>query len=86
MSDCPYFHLKLTLRSREIRPDQPLVNVKTILIPWCAHPHSPVPKSQATGTVGGANLLRCEGLLTKCQVAPDKPGTLSHETIANDCR
>jgi hypothetical protein len=76
MSDCPYYHVhKMTLRSREIRPDQQVANVKTIQIPWCAHPHSPVPKAQATA-IGGAHLLHCEGLLAKCQVAPDERGDI----------
>jgi hypothetical protein len=43
--------------------------------PWCAHPHSPVPKAQATA-IGGAHLLHCEGLLAKCQVAPDERGDI----------
>jgi hypothetical protein len=77
MSDCPYYRVhKMTLRSREIRSDQQVSDVKSIPIPWCAHPHSPVPKSQATATIGGASLLRCDGLLAKCQVAPDKRGNI----------
>jgi hypothetical protein len=77
MRDCPYYREhKLTLPSRSIRPDQQVADVKFISIPWCAHPHSPAPKVQATGTAGGAHLLRCEGLLAKCQVAADKRGDI----------
>jgi hypothetical protein len=76
MIDCPYYRVhKLTLHSNERRPDQQVADVKSIPIPWCAHPHSPVSKAQAT-TIGGAHLLHCEGLLAKCQVPPDKRGDI----------
>jgi hypothetical protein len=77
MSDCPYYRVhRLRLESREKRSDQQMANVNTISIPWCAHPYSPAPKAQATGAVGGRHLLRCGGLLAKCQVAPDKRGDI----------
>jgi hypothetical protein len=80
MSDCPYYRVhRLTLRSREIRPDQQVANVNIVPIPWCAHPHSPVPKARAAGGIGVANLLRCEGLLAKCQVPLDKRGDIEAE-------
>jgi hypothetical protein len=76
MSDCPYYHVDtLRFRSREIRSDQQVANVKTISIPWCAHPYSPVSKPQATA-VGGPHLLRCGGMLAKYQVTLDKRGDI----------
>jgi hypothetical protein len=68
MPQCPYFKVERTiLRSREIPPAPP----QTIHMPWCAHPkHSPVSKSTATRTIGGANHLKCEGDLKKCPLTP----------------
>jgi hypothetical protein len=77
MIDCPYYRVDtLRFRSREIRSDQQVANVKPSRSPWRAHPHSPVTKVLATETVGGPHALRCDGLLAKCQVELDKRGDI----------
>jgi hypothetical protein len=62
MAQCPHYRVeKETLRSNEIRADRMPADVQVIRMPWCAHPkHSPVSKIDAT-SMGGANLLTCEG-------------------------
>lgn len=91
MSTCPFYKRRTEhLRSNEMRPDQQ-VAITTVPIPWCAHPHSPVPE-RATHVIGGAHLLRCGGDLAKCQVPPEwrqrasighrsTGGRFEHETL-----
>lgn len=70
MSSCRYFHKESRpIQSDEIRSHQQTSNDQVLRTFWCTHKHSPVP---AAWVVGGANMLRCDGDLEKCQVPPEK--------------
>lgn len=66
MSDCPYF--KLHQSSVQRRPIGRVYRPQVSEVPWCSHPESSVTHDNATGVIGGGNLLRCGGDLDKCQV------------------
>jgi hypothetical protein len=59
------------MASREISSHRQATG-STVVIPWCAHEHSPAPRQIVTSVAGGATLLRCGGALAACQVPPDK--------------
>lgn len=73
MAECRFYKVETRhIESKEIRADRQR-DVITVRLPWCSHPkHSPVPREIATGTVGGAHHLRCEGSLAKCPLSPDQ--------------
>jgi len=67
MCNCEFFRVETDfIESREVRADRALSG-ETVKLPWCAHQQSPVTKSAAF-SLGGANLLKCGGDLSKCQV------------------
>jgi hypothetical protein len=71
MDKCSLYQLKTKfISSNELHPDR-ATRGECIKVPWCAHKHSPVTKKQ-TSVIGGANLLKCDGDLSKCQVDPAK--------------
>lgn len=68
---CQFYRIETRqIASREIRQDRQLPDVYEVRIPWCAHKHTPVSYKDATSVIGGAQLLKCSGDLSKCQVAP----------------
>jgi hypothetical protein len=69
MPSCPFY--KVHQHRQEIRTISGLEDVITARMPYCTHDHSPVPFRIATQTIGGHELLKCEGDLGRCQVAAE---------------
>ena len=40
---------------------------------WCSHYLSPVTKEESMSVIPGHRVLRCEGQLHKCYIAPNGP-------------
>ena len=73
MPKCPFFKEELQeLQSREKRADRQQVSAQSVHMPWCNHKHSPVSRKSATTTFGGANALKCNGVLDNCQIPKEK--------------
>ena len=71
--DCSLYKVKVVqMHSREKRSDHQHGAPLTTHLPWCAHANSPAPLALVSKALGGANLLRCEGDLDRCQVQADK--------------
>lgn len=69
MNDCEYYNKDTKLlESKAIRPDRQRPASQTVIIPWCSHEKSQVPKKIAHKVLGGGNLLKCEGDRHKCQI------------------
>ena len=70
MPVCPFYRLEQTFverrKSRRSGTGEPAKD----RAPWCAHLYSTVGKYVATRIVGGAERLRCEGDLNRCQIPP----------------
>ena len=68
MPVCPFYRLEQTFVERRKFRRSGLQ--ETPGAPWCAHLYSTVGKYVATRIVGGAERLRCEGDLNRCQIPP----------------
>jgi hypothetical protein len=68
MSLCPFYRRDRAAverrRQRRANPSPPPERAAA----WCAHLYSPVSKYVATRIAGGADKLRCDGELARCQV------------------
>jgi len=70
MSICPFFKNKeLLIPNPQYSSSKQSLPSTYIRLPWCAHMHSPVKESDLNA-IGAASLLRCEGHLSACQIAP----------------
>lgn len=67
--DCPYYNEhRQVLRSKRITGGRGAPLSQVVIVPWCSHENSPVPRMIAISVIGGAGILRCGGDLEKCQV------------------
>jgi hypothetical protein len=71
MSDCQFYNVEVKrIRCNdEISNDGQAAPSKKIDMPWCSHKYSPVSKTIATNSLGGGNLLTCEGSLDNCAIS-----------------
>lgn len=71
MSSCPLYHVhRQTLRSNEITGTRQ-ASVSTVIVPYCEHEHSPMPRA-SVHTIGAGSRLQCGGDLARCQVPAEQ--------------
>jgi hypothetical protein len=70
MSICQFYKRGIQHRENTEVNSSQQASYNTTKAPWCSHIYSPVKQAQ-TRTMGGGNLLKCEGDLEKCALPKD---------------